>query len=115
MLLNSCSSQKDETDWAKYNLSGKLKSIIENSYEAEEKFGEIVKGESGSPYWENGQITFNENGNIIESNTYDSDGSLGREVTYEYDYDKIGNWVRQIQFTDNDPGTIIEREIEYFD
>lgn len=73
---------------------------------------------------------FDDNGNEIEIQSYKPDGSLvyrgtfeydnygniisGRGYTYKYEYDKNGNWISKIEFSDNIKGYIIEREIVYF-
>ena len=49
LFFCSCKNEK-ENDWHKEKLKGDVKSLVENSYKAEKKFGEIVKGEK---YWEN--------------------------------------------------------------
>jgi hypothetical protein len=54
-------------------------------------------------------------GNQIESNIiYDSDGSLSFKYNYEYTYDEKNNWIKCIEFINDIPLEIVEREIEYF-
>ena len=56
-----------------------------------------------------------DNGNLIESNIiYDSDGSLSFKYNYEYTYDEKNNWIKCIEFINDIPLEIVEREIEYF-
>jgi len=38
---NSCSDQKEENDWSRDNLRGKVKTYTDFSYKAEERFGKI--------------------------------------------------------------------------
>jgi len=125
ILFSSYSSQKDDTDWAELNLSGKVKSITSTSYEAEEKFGEIViseirtESESRTPAAEPiEKITFNKKGNIIEINRYGSDGSLASKSTYKYDdegnrielnrYDSDGNLSWKETYKNDNEGNRIE-------
>ena len=78
------------------NLKGKVKSIKEKFFEAVEKIGDIEKGNRKR---ENDSHTmFNYQGNEIEENGFDADGSLIYKNTYKYDYDNKGNWIKQIIF-----------------
>lgn len=40
-------------------------------------------------------FTYNANGNISEILFYKPDGSLDGKTTYDYEYDSIGNWIKQ--------------------
>jgi len=63
-----------------------------------------------------GKITyrFDNMDNMTESNSYKLDGNLERNKTFNYYYDKTGNWIKQIKFEDGIPKFIIEIEIVYF-
>lgn len=56
-----------------------------------------------------------EHGNLIESKLYNANGIIDRVWSCEYKYDKRGNWINQIRYDDNNPTSITERVIEYFD
>lgn len=86
----------------------------------------------------NSLYIFNDKGNRIEENRYNSDGELLTKATYKYDdkgnivemheeigsdhsnkfaeyeYDKQGNWTRLIYYENRIPKYWIEREFEYF-
>ncbi len=47
-------------------------------------------------------------------NIYNADGSLDKEFRYEYKYDKENNWTQQIEFNNDEPVLVTEREIEYY-
>lgn len=69
LLFFSCNnSNKVKNDIERRNLNGKVKSITENSYQAVEKFGEIVKGEKIVDFVnkENRITSFNEKGYLTE-------------------------------------------------
>ena len=70
-----------KNDLTEENLKGKVKSIKETTYEAVDKFGQIEKGDALNNYFN----IYNEKGNKIEDNSYDSDGNLSSKDTYEYD------------------------------
>ena len=63
LCLASCEKSTQKNDLAELKLNGKVKSIREISYEAVEKFGEVVKGDALVGFRENLQITFNNKGN----------------------------------------------------
>ena len=78
LILFSCSiSNEIKNDLEKQNLQGKVKSITQNTFNAIDKFGEIVKGEkyfnkfigetSNSYSLENSYTEFNKNGFLIKS------------------------------------------------
>jgi hypothetical protein len=84
---------------------------------------------------------YDEKGNLIEHNTYDSKGTLQNKDTYEYnekntltefnsydstgnlkfiiegkyEYDKYGNVIKCIQFEDGKPIKIYENNYVYYD
>ena len=93
--LASCEKSTQKNDLAELKLNGKVKSIREIPYKAVEKFGEVVKGDALG-FEQILQITFNEKGNKIESNSFNSDGSLSFKYTYKYD-DK-GNQIESNSF-----------------
>ncbi len=115
-LFTSSCSNNNKNDWQKHNLNGKVKSFKVVSYEAIEQFGEIKKS-TRKAYYVPGyydlideQEVFNMKGNIIESsftdlkwtlkydnkgnniesNMYNSDGKLLNKSKYKYD-DKGNN------------------------
>ncbi|SEU15758.1 Antitoxin component YwqK of the YwqJK toxin-antitoxin module [Draconibacterium orientale] len=58
-------------------------------------------------------ITKYENGNIIEDSEI-VNGDIRRKITYSYEFDKIGNWIKQIKYENTIPKYVIEREVYYF-
>ena len=77
---------------------------------------------------------YDEMGNISEYLLYDSDGSIILKVTekyddkgnmkescsdenkreYEYEYDNVGNWIKQIVYLNKKPIKIYERSYQYY-
>ena len=49
IFIFGCSDKKN-ADLNDYELNGKVKLLVENSFEAEEKFGEIKKGKNLNDY-----------------------------------------------------------------
>lgn len=143
LCLVSCNQSEKKNDLTEENLKGKVKSITENTYEAVEKFGQIEKGDvlvdSSAVYTDDGRFKiYNEKGNKIEENYYNSNGSLIYKNTYKYDekgniieenhydsngrldskytyeYDKNNNWTQRIEYKNTIPHRITERIIEYY-
>lgn len=52
--------------------------------------------------------------NIIETRYINFERSLDITTKFDYQFDSSGNWIRRIEFTDNVPSFIVEREIEYY-
>ena len=143
LYLVSCNQSEKKNDLTEENLKGKVKSITENTYEAVDKFGQIEKGnvlvDSSAVYTDDGRFKiynekgnkieenyynsngrliykntykYDEKGNIIEENHYDSNGRLDSKYTYEYD--KNNNWTQRIEYKNTIPRRITERIIEYY-
>lgn len=52
--------------------------------------------------------------NITEMDWYKSNGKLREKRNYEFDYDKNGNWIKRIEFINDKPKYIVERELQYY-
>src|SRR5690606_10874293 len=105
LFAQSCSNEKVENGWTIENLQGKVLSYSEFSYKAVDRFGNIEKGKrERNDSWDRDlQRKYDEKGNNIESNRYNSDGSLFSKWTYKYEFDKQGNWIKRIDFKDEIP------------
>lgn len=144
LVMTDIYGQNKKTDVEKAGLKGKVKSVHHIIYEAIEKFGEITKGEEveyssfsndsnvsnvfddkgnmieDNNYNSDGSLItkwiskYDDKGNMIESNEYNSDGSFSCKYTYKYEFDSHDNWVKQIEYFDNKSDTITERTIEYY-
>lgn len=90
---------------SKYNRRGNLVEMTSVLLDARLK-GSLDKKET---------FKYDEFGNKIEHNTYSIDGRLISKESYIYDFDEIGNWIRQIIYKDNTPICVVERTIKYFD
>ena len=82
LLLTSCNNS-NTTSLDELNLKGRVLSVKAISYEAESKFGEIVKGDID--FSGNSLFSFNEAGMIIDKSFYDWDGDLDRKEISVYD------------------------------
>lgn len=54
-------------------------------------------------------------GNTVTKSTYDSEGNLIDQITYQYTYDNYGNWIKRYEYKNgSDVPRIMEREITYY-
>ena len=84
LCLCSCFNRSKYTDWEEFELNGSVKSIKEMSYKAEQKLGEITKGEKGRTDGErNYERKFNQQGFLIEGEYYYEDVNLDYRVVSE--------------------------------
>jgi YD repeat-containing protein len=96
------------------NLNGKVKSVVTSYYEAEEKFRDIEKGELEYSI----EQEFNDDGNIVEGNSYNKEGELTSKSKFKYDddgnlieetiYDKEGELTYKWEYEYDDDGNLIE-------
>lgn len=83
-IINSyqtLSAQEKTENLSSKNISGKVKSIKEISYDGTENFGELKKGKlTGIIFFE-----YNEVGNLIKETQYDEKGKISYITNYKYD------------------------------
>ena len=91
-FIISCSteSKKPKNSLESIDLKGKIKSLVETNYYAETKDGEIQKTKVLSVI----KCLFNERGNFIEREYFDSDSIQISKSTYKYDLE--GNLIEKI-------------------
>ena len=112
LVVTVSMTYKLDNDWKEDGLRGKVKSHTRFSYEVEYYFDDIKKGKRKySEYDKDFQIKYDTNGNRIENNTYDSDGSLRRRYTYKYDTN--GNKIGEKSF--NSDGSLLAKNTNKYD
>jgi len=60
------------------------------------------------------QIVNDNHFNTVENDTFSNDGKPEFQKSYQYTYDSIGNWIEKVEFNNNKPVKVVEREIGYF-
>lgn len=82
LFFNSCKNS-NKTDCERYGLNTNVKSVSVTTYEAESKFGEVVKGDLAN----RGHYTalFDEEGYLTSITDYDEDGELDSKRVFTYD------------------------------
>ena len=109
-MIFSC-GEKKENDLTADNIKGKVKELIETSFNVKEAFGDLEKDDFKSKW----KSKYDEDGNRTESSSYDKDGELSYKWKFKYnEFDKKNNWIVRTEYDDDTPTTIIEREIEYY-
>ncbi len=83
ILSISFNATTKEYEWNRgtINLNGNVKILEISSFDAEIYFDDIKKGKSRKKVL----CKYNEKGNLIENNDYNSDGSLYEKYIYKYD------------------------------
>lgn len=124
LIISSCS---DKTySYQEYGLNCPVKSVKVTTYEAESKFGEIIKGDldwsghyfsefnsvgnivSLTEYDDEGDIDgvtkykYNNDNNVINVSEYDYKGNLDFEYTYEYDGSLMSKITATFKYSDED-------------
>ena len=125
LLLCSCTNKRTY-HYEEYGLNCPVKSVKVTTYEAESKFGEIVKGdldweghylaifnsignlESISSFDDDGELTgvgkykYDKDNKVIETTFYDEDGNIVYKVTYTYINDHIESFIRKSYWNDKE-------------
>lgn len=109
LFLMSCSSNSVvENSFSSYELNQKVKSVSVLTYEAESKFGEIVKGDLAYSPWETYNAIFNQDGFITELTNFDDDGDIYSKHIYTYNEKSL-----LIQLADYDEYGKLEKKQKY--
>lgn len=87
LSLFCCKSNNNnykEYSYIYYGLNCKVKSVLVKTYYANEKFGEILKGNFAIGMGMNYKAEFNSDGNIISLNNYNAKGLYDGHTEYKY-------------------------------
>ena len=101
-------NNKIKNDLSELSLKGKVKTLTEIEYKISPNIGKIKEGDMIYKY----VFSFNENGNLTETNFYDPEGNLDGKCAYAYDNNK-GN--KKEMTTYNPDGTADERCVYKYD
>ncbi len=80
-FIGGNNNNKINNDLSELNLKGKVKILTEIEYKISPNIGKIKEGDMLYKYI----YSFNEKGNLIETNSYDPDGNLDGKYTYTND------------------------------
>lgn len=110
MFKSKYDKKGNEIEKVSYGKNGKKE--YTETYKYDEK-GLMVEAASDFLMPSKKIYKYDNSGNILKVNEYSSKGVLIREETYEYKFDKTGNWILRIYFINGKPDCIEEREITY--
>ena len=110
-ILDDKNRQIEEWNYGYYGLYGlnKIEYIGETN-----KIAKIYRYdylEELSDYFE---ISYNDHDLISTVAQFDADSTEQQFLSFDYQYDEKGNWIKKIQFKDNVPVSIDERRIIYY-
>ena len=99
-----------------YRSDGRVELVETYKYDKKgNKIECIGCGWDGTATGYNETHKYDEKGNIIEYKGILDNGFLHFKQSYEYEFDKQGNWIKQIEFLDGIPTYILERQYGYYD
>ena len=90
--------------------SDQIETIETNSYNEQNLLIEQSITENGNEIWRQ-NYTYNDNGKVIESVSFD--GVNRESIAYEYSYDDHGNWIQRVLILNGKPYQALKRSIEY--
>lgn len=103
----------DPIEMDSYDGEGKLQRKIVNFWKKGLRDSTIFYDGKGNPMVQLG-FSFDDKGNVTDQHGLDENGEALRNETWEYEYDKQGNWTRRIYRLDGKAYYIVERQIEYY-
>ena len=53
--------------------------------------------------------------NLVSQEGIDENGKAFRPMRFEYEFDKQGNWTKRVEYIDNKPTFLLERQFEYYE
>ena len=77
------------------------------------KVEEIVQTKVEFTTEEKTTYTYNDNGEVVESTSYEPDGSVQMTTQYTYEYDVRGNWISKTELMDELPMRKVVRTLNY--
>jgi hypothetical protein len=88
----------NQAELAYYGAGGLLEFRWTHKYDANRREIERARYDATDSLEFKEVMTRNEQGNVIETLTYNRGGGLTRKVTSTFEYDSRGNWVKNLDF-----------------
>lgn len=130
LVLSGCGSKSDRAyDYEYYGLNTPVKSVKVTTYDAESKFGDVVKGDlareghyvakfndvgnltSVASYDDDGELRgmdkykYNGHDMLVEMSSYDDEGELNYQFVYEYDGERVATMTQANYWNDTEDVT----------
>lgn len=84
--------------------------IEQNTYNENNQLVEQIVSENGTLIWQQ-NYSYDKNGKVIESMSFDR---IKREsISYQYEFDNKGNWIKRTMIVDGKPKQLFSRNISY--
>jgi hypothetical protein len=111
--LNYVYSGNEIAEEKTLNDKGEVISTIQKEYSDGQIITQSERDKSGAIVSKS-KFNRNANNDVLECLTSIAKDNMEFKLTYEYEYDSLGNWVKQTQFYDGAIINITIRNIEYF-
>lgn len=103
-----------KTEFIHYSASGKIVEMFLYKYDALKRLAEENKYDTSGQLISRTTHAYDEKNNETALTLYLPSGKPDVEVTWQYEYDKAGNWTSKKQFVHGTLTAEIKREIEYY-
>jgi len=105
----------NEIESQKYNASGELISTVTSKYDANGNVIELISYNTKNDSIDSMEkFKYDDRNNLTEYYEFYANGNIEYKYTLRYEYDKMGNWIKEYFFEDEVQYPIFEREIEYY-
>jgi hypothetical protein len=97
-----------------YSSDGSLDNKCSYIYDDNDNMIQKIRQSSNETDHDKYKFSYDEKGNIVEESKYDKLGQLQYCYKYKYEFDDKMNWIRRIDYENEIPCYVIERQIEYY-
>lgn len=112
--LNDFDKQGNRIECIRSSDSGKEDFIIQFKYDKLNRNIETVQLNNSFMMQSRMIHRYDKHDNRIESFSYGTTGKLREHITWLYEYDEAGNWIRKTTLVGNHPHSVIVRDIIYY-
>jgi len=112
--LNDFDKQGNRVECIRSSNSGKEDFVIQFKYDKLNRNIETVRLNNSFMMQSRLIYRYDEHNNRIESFSYGTTGKLREQITWIYEYDETGNWIRKTTLVGNHPLSVTVRDIIYY-
>jgi hypothetical protein len=102
------------TENSEYDDNGNAKGKEISKFDAKGNAIEFIKYNADGSLDSRTTEVYDDAGNATESYRYDATGKLVMKNTYKYEFDKIGNIIKEIVYTNGKAANVTEYQITYY-
>jgi hypothetical protein len=85
-----------QAEWLIRNPDNSIKARIVNSFNMEGRLAESIAYDSNMQIFARTTYIYDDKGNQLEITNYEKDNIVSQVILFEYEFDSMGNWVKQI-------------------